>query len=173
MNRFGGHAGAAGFEFHADHLSSLVQSLQKFYDESAAQEKTVIVDYDLDVTMADLTPAQMRWLESLGPYGQGFASPLLRLREVRVRDFKVLKGGHLKLWFEPAILGQKPLEALYFSPPPTITAAQFSKGITTLDVLGELQWNDFAGQRNLQLNVKELKFISPARATDFTSEANL
>ncbi|MFN7729860.1 MAG: single-stranded-DNA-specific exonuclease RecJ [Bdellovibrio sp.] len=160
MNRFGGHSGAAGFEFHSDHFETIVQTMAKFYEESASRPNVVVVDYDLDVTLLDLSESTMKWLETLGPYGQGFGSPLLRLSGIKLRDHKVLKGGHLKLWFEAELAGRKPLEALYFSPPPSLRSVQLLKG-SEVEILGELQWNVFAGQRTLQMNVKDLKMTSP------------
>lgn len=172
LNRFGGHSGAAGFEFHSDHQELITSSMARFYDEASLRPQTVVVDYDLDVDMLELTDSNMKWIETLGPFGQGFASPLFRLSGVRVKDQKVLKGGHLKLWLEKAdgtYPGRKAMEALYFSPPPSLKAAQVSPG-TEVDVLGELQWNVFNGQRTLQMNIKDLKIAPPSRPANKASE---
>ena len=154
MTRFGGHAGAAGFEFHHDQFESILTGLISFFSEQEARPLKATVFYDLDVTTAELDSTFMKWLESLGPFGQGFPPPLFRLSQVKVKERKILRGGHLKLWIENE-KGQS-LEALYFSPPKNLAEEKFQKG-TFADLLVELQWNDFNGQRTLQLLVRDLQ----------------
>ncbi|MBX2995007.1 MAG: single-stranded-DNA-specific exonuclease RecJ [Bdellovibrionaceae bacterium] len=172
MNRFGGHSGAAGFEFHSDHQELITAALVQFYNEASLRPQAVVVDYDLDVALSDLTDSNMKWIETLGPFGQGFASPLLRLSGVRVKEQKILKGGHLKLWLENldgTFPGRKAMEALFFSPPPSLNPLSLAKG-TEVEVLGELQWNVFNGQRTLQMNIKDLKMAPPSRPVDKAPE---
>lgn len=172
MNRFGGHSGAAGFEFHSDHQELITAALVQFYNEASLRPQTIVVDYDLDVALSDLTDSNMKWIETLGPFGQGFASPLLRLSGVRVKEQKILKGGHLKLWLENldgTFPGRKAMEALFFSPPPSLNPLNLAKG-TEVEVLGELQWNVFNGQRTLQMNIKDLKMAPPSRPVDKAPE---
>ena len=154
LTRFGGHAGAAGFEFRHDQFEAIVAGMTKFFNDQESQPMKATVFYDLDVTTDQLDASLMKWLESLGPFGQGFPPPLFRLNHARIKDSKVLRGGHRKIWLEnssgPAI------EALYFSPPSHLRDEQLQKG-GQVDLLVELQWNDFGGQRTLQLLIRDLQ----------------
>lgn len=155
LNRFGGHSAAAGFEFHFDRFQDLVEAIANHYIVSENEPLPLIVDYDLDVGLSDLTAHHLRSFDELGPFGQGFSVPLFKVHGVTPLDVRVLKGGHLKLSFESSSQKQKPIEALYFSPPTRFAGGEQLKN-TPLDLLAELQWNDFAGVRSLQLNIKEL-----------------
>ena len=66
-----------------------------------------------------------------------------------------LKGGHLRLKLASHD-GHHSVEALLFTPTPRQVEA-----ITSIpgfySILGELQWNYFAGQKTIQVLVKDLK----------------
>lgn len=161
LTRFGGHAGAAGFECRATDVEAIRTGLSKFFSEFETQDRVRVVDYDLDVQVPDLNAGAMKWFESLGPYGQGFPQPLFRLNGVRVLESRVLRGGHRKLLVECPRTG-KTLEALYFSPPSSLREQDVAPG-ESVGLLGELQWNDFAGQRSLQFLIRDLMTMDSIR----------
>lgn len=166
MNRFGGHFGAAGFEFHSKHESKIREGFELFFSEQSLTEREVVVEYDLDLKPHEVSEELMESLDRLGPYGQGFSAPLVRLDSVEIVDTRVLKGGHLKLWLGG--VGKKGrLEALYFSPPPGGTEGLVPG--SSVNLLGELQWNDFAGQRNLQILIREIR-VNSSLDTEVVSE---
>lgn len=153
FNRFGGHASAAGFEFSFDNFDKIKERIELYISELDQVSELPPIEYDLDVELQDLTAASMQSLEKLGPYGQGFAVPLFRIQNILPSEIKVLKGGHLKFMLTK---NDQKLEALYFSPPQKVVDS-LSKGENKIEILAELQWNDFAGKRRLQLNIRELK----------------
>lgn len=160
LTRFGGHSGAAGFECPVEQMDEVVRGMVGFFDEwESKPDMMKVVEYDLDLTLEDITPALMKWLDSLGPFGQGFALPLFALGPVRIKDQKVLRGGHRKLWIESLETG-KTLEALYFSPPAHLRDEDVARG-RLVRLLGEIQWNDFNGQRTLQFLIRDLSSSPP------------
>ena len=158
LTRFGGHSGAAGFELSEKNLDLVVDGLVKFFDEWESKPGLQVVEYDLDLTIDDVTPQLMKWFETLGPFGQGFSQPMFSLGPVRIRDSKTLRGGHRKLWIESLESGAS-LEALFFSPPPSLRDEDVARG-RTVRLMGELQWNDFNGQRSLQFLIRDLQSAS-------------
>jgi single-stranded-DNA-specific exonuclease len=164
LTRFGGHSGAAGFECAVENVERVIGGLAQFFADVANRPSVKVVDYDLDLKLEEITPNIMKWFENLGPFGQGFAQPLFCLSEVTIRDSKVLRGGHRKLWIENPATG-KSLEALYFSPPSSLRDEDIARG-QTVGLLGELQWNDFAGQRSLQFLVRDLLPMSRVRTAE-------
>lgn len=154
LMRFGGHDAAAGFELKTADLEKFQELLADFYSKADQAEELVVSEYDLDAGLGEVNESLMKWFDALGPFGQGFQNPLLCFKNVTLKDFYLLKGGHLKLKVEDENTGRK-MDALYFSPPPTISPDDLKKGIK-INLLAEIQWNYFAGNKSVQLLVKDV-----------------
>lgn len=154
LQRFGGHAAAAGFELLAHRKQEFIQALMNYY-QGREKINTKIVEYDIDVDLASINENLMKWFESLGPYGQGFQQPLLCFKQIEVQEALILKSSHLKLKLKNPRDNQK-LEAIYFSAPTEILSQFSSHKSLVIDLLGELQWNYFAGRKNIQIMIKEI-----------------
>lgn len=102
----------------------------------------------------------MKWLDSLGPFGQGFAQPLFCFKNLKVSAVQILKGAHLKLKLNDPASG-KTSDAIYFSPPVELAARlqEIAAQGGTIHLLGELQWNYFAGKKTVQLLIKDIQFV--------------
>jgi single-stranded-DNA-specific exonuclease len=156
LERFGGHDAAAGFEFRAADLSLVVDSLKQYYAQKTSV-KVVGLNYDIEVQLAEINEEMMRWLESLGPFGQGFESPVFCLRNLEVQEVRTLKGNHLKYKFKDSG-GGRGIDGLCFSPGPELLENLLEPG-SRVDLLGELQWNYFSGRKTIQLLIKDLKSL--------------
>jgi single-stranded-DNA-specific exonuclease len=160
LQRFGGHDAAAGFELLASRQEEFISALVEHYQHRELQTKK-IVDYDVDASYEEINELLMRWLDSLGPFGQGFAQPLFCFKNIFVKELVNLKGGHLRLKLEDTVSGNKG-EAIFFSPPASISA-QLAEALDTksafVNILGELQWNYFSGRKTVQLLIKDLQFL--------------
>ncbi len=154
LHRFGGHDAAAGFELHSKNETEFVSCLVEHYKLQTAQGAGAVV-YDLTAELHEINENLMRWLELIGPFGQGFAPPILRITGARIKDLLTLKGGHLKFKLQDEASGRI-LDGIYFSPPKNLLG-QLPKVGETVDFLGELQWNYFSGRRSLQILIKDIK----------------
>lgn len=161
LQRFGGHDAAAGFELLASKQDDFIQGLANHYKTREAQT-TKFVDYDVDAQFDEVNEFLMRWLDSLGPFGQGFSQPLFCFRNILVKELVTLKGAHLKLKLEDSITGKKG-EGIFFSPPSHLISrlqdALLEKNLQ-VHLLGEVQWNYFAGRKTVQLLIKDLQIMN-------------
>lgn len=151
--RFGGHEAAAGFELAEKNQDSFVTALVDYYENQKNPEARFL-DFDVEAELHEVTENLMRWFEVLGPFGQNCASPLLCFRRVSVREVIQLKGGHLKFKLEERN-SLKRFEGMYFSPPPGLMTDEMIG--RQIDVLGEVQWNYFAGKKTIQILIKDFK----------------
>jgi single-stranded-DNA-specific exonuclease len=159
LQRFGGHSPAAGFEVAVGQVAGLVEQLALHFSQALQPGSTARpVVCDGDVNIAELQRSWMDWYDLLGPMGVGFAVPIF-LFSVQVNGIKELKGGHLKLQLRATDKpqGSNDIEALLFSP----SAQQkehLGASVQNYDVklLGEVQWNYFAGQKKIQILVKDV-----------------
>jgi single-stranded-DNA-specific exonuclease len=155
LSRFGGHSAAAGFELHSDKLTPVIDRLSTYFQDLHEKPKAQEVLYDVDAKLSDVGAPLMKWYDFVGPFGAGFSTPLIHFRKVILHSKKALKGGHWRLRLVEAD-GSGAHEALLFSPSPRHLAVLESSS-EFLDVLGELQWNYFAGQKTVQILVRDLK----------------
>lgn len=146
LNRFGGHHSAAGFELNVEQKDLVIQSLVAHFVEMENKPEEVPTFFDLELSNHDLNENFMKWMDALGPFGQGFPIPTFVIRNQTVKSVSKLKGIHLKFGFEN-------LQALYFSPPSEIQIPTIGQSV---DILGELQWNYFGGKKSIQFIIRDL-----------------
>jgi single-stranded-DNA-specific exonuclease len=155
LKRFGGHSQAAGFEFSYSQLDSIKAAMQNYFTAQQFKESIREQVYDTELEFSEISPQLMKWLEFLGPFGVQFQSPLFCFKKIRLQGIKELRGGHLRLTCVNHD-GTGVQEGLLFSP----TRYQrdlLTERSMTYDVLGELQWNYYNGQQNMQLLIKDLR----------------
>lgn len=100
LERFGGHAAAAGLTVRAERLAELTAAL----DAAVAGQLAVgsgpvaVAAVDADVELRQVDERLCRELASLGPFGQDNPTPRLRARGVRVLQRRLVGDGtHVKL----------------------------------------------------------------------------
>lgn len=157
LNRYGGHAAAAGFELHDSKEQQLVELMKSHFVDLKAEPRPVQIDFDTVADLTEIDATLMKWHDFIGPYGMGFQVPLFQLNSVRVASLKELKGGHLKLNISSVANAANRMDALLFSPSPS--QKQTLRSGEHYDVLAELQWNYFNGQKTIQLLIKDIKPI--------------
>lgn len=161
LNRFGGHAAAAGFELHESNESKMLDFLRQHFVDLKSEPKLVQIDYDTSADISEINANAMKWHDFIGPFGMGFQVPLIQLNQVKVISKKELKGGHLKLNLMSASSTStnysEAIEALLFSP--SLLQKNSIEAGGVYDFLTELQWNYFNGRKSIQLLVKDLKAI--------------
>ncbi len=154
LNRFGGHAAAAGFELHEKNKDQMIELLKKHFFKLKANPQSLEIDFDTQAELSEVNSQLMKWHDFMGPFGVGFQVPLIKFSQVTLNSFKELKGGHFKLHFGSVGKTDR-VDALLFSPNEgqrkSILMGQ------KYDVLSELQWNYFNGAKTIQLLVKDLK----------------
>ena len=95
---YGGHAMAAAATLPTKTLPELTQRLSSLarekYDEFSGIEP---IEIDGELALSQVGPLTLKWLERLGPFGQGNQEPTLLTREARVEKSRIVGENHLKL----------------------------------------------------------------------------
>jgi len=156
LNRSGGHAAAAGFELPAKNQKIFLELLKKYFLTTKAQGQIIEIDFDTVADLSEINQSVMKWHDFIGPFGVGFSVPVIKFNQVSLLSKKELRGGHFKLNFSDITKNYK-LDGLMFSPSHKL------KDLLNIgkqyQVLSELQWNYFNGQKTIQMLVKDLKHI--------------
>lgn len=154
--RHGGHGMAAGFTVETNRLPELLEALQ----EIAVRELQNLGDLrptlaiDLETSLEDVDWALLEQFGRLEPTGRENRQPKLLSRSVRLRDFRTVgTNKHLKLIVDS---GRRTtvLDAIAFSQ--AHWAPSLEEG-ALLDIVYELQCNEWQGRKQLQLNVLDLR----------------
>ncbi|HEY0192390.1 MAG TPA: single-stranded-DNA-specific exonuclease RecJ [Kofleriaceae bacterium] len=124
LDRYGGHAAAAGFTMNRAKLAQVSELLGGACGRLAAGSGPVVAgrEVDAEVRLAEIDERLAEELAGIGPFGQDNASPVLAARNVRVKEVRrVGDGSHLKLTLEDELsttrtaigfgLGDRPIEA--------------------------------------------------------------
>ncbi len=104
LDRFGGHAAAAGFTIQRANVPALVEALSGAVVRLAEGSGRIVAgrEVDAEVRLHEVDERLAQELAGLGPFGQENPAPLLVTRDARVTQVrKVGSGtGHLKLTLE-------------------------------------------------------------------------
>lgn len=155
LNRFGGHSAAAGFELAEGRVAGFVEKLEAHFSDLREKPKPLEIFYDVEACLSEVSAGLMKWYDFVGPFGTGFSIPLIHFTGLQVVSKRDLKGGHLRLRVSDPE-GKFTSEALLFTPTPRqLDTLQNVPGC--YHILGELQWNYFAGQKTVQILIRDLK----------------
>ena len=156
LDRYGGHAAAAGFTVQRAQLAQLAESLGGACAKLAAGSGPVITgrEVDAEVRLAEVDERLAEELAGLGPFGQDNPSPVLAARNVRVTQVRrVGDGSHLKLTLEDD-----------FST--TRTAIGFGLGDREIEAGARVDLtflptvSTFQGRRSAELELSDLAIVS-------------
>ena len=157
--RHGGHARAAGFTVETPLLPAFIEALQSIARRELADlgELRPSLEIDAETSIADIDWALLEQFQRLEPTGQQNSQPKLLSREARVRDIRTVGGNkHLKLILDSG--AQTPVvDAIAFSQ--GHRADMLSEG-ALIDVVYELQANEWQGRKQLQLNVLDFRLTN-------------
>jgi len=146
MERFGGHAMAAGLSLPLAHLEAFTGAFEQAVAALVSPgllEAVIVTDGALHAD--EFSARNARWLRDGGPWGQGFPEPVFD-GVFEVLDSRVLKGQHLKLRLRP-LDGGPILNAIHFGGAAVPVAAR-------AQIVYRLQVDDYRGGDAVQLIVE-------------------
>jgi single-stranded-DNA-specific exonuclease len=156
LDRYGGHAAAAGFTVRRESVAALGESLGAACARLAAGSGPVATgrEVDAEVRLADVDERLAEELAGLGPFGQDNPAPVLVTRNVRVSAVRrVGDGSHLKLTLED-------------DRSTTRTAIGFQLGDREVDVGARVDLtflptvSTWQGRRSAELELSDLAIVS-------------
>lgn len=157
LSRFGGHSAAAGFELFLEQKDEFIKKLSRHYQELKQSPRPLELQYDCEARLGEIDASTMKWYDFVGPFGAGFEVPLIRFEDISLENLRELKGGHYRLKLRDR-QGGGTTEALLFSPTPQqLDRLQAIRH--ELEILGELQWNYYNGQKSIQILVRDLRGV--------------
>lgn len=162
INRFGGHAMAAGLSLDRQMLPAFMAAVEeaarRHLDEELLQRRLLS---DGALTEAELVLSTAEMLRQAGPWGQAFPEPQFD-GEFRVVGQRLLAERHLKLTLMP-LTGEQLLDAIAFN---IDTQCWPDNTVRQVRLVYRLDVNEFRGQRQLQLMVEHVEPVPAPAAVE-------
>lgn len=157
LERFGGHAAAAGFTVRNENIDALRERLIEVAEdvlEGKDLAPALNIDGELPLKMCVAETATA--LEKLEPCGEANRTPVFMSRKVRICEKNRMgqEGKHLKLKvMDDGVLSESGLiEAIAFR-----MGDDFDNLPSYADIAYTLEINEWNGQRRVQLNIQDLR----------------
>jgi len=148
--RYGGHAGAAGFELPAERWDAFRERFLELAAASAPPDPRVSIAIDLALPARDVDYDLYRELARLAPCGPGNADACVAVLGMTVTRVRAANGGHSQLTLRRDL---DVLDGIAFGRPDI--AETVHEG-DRLDVVARLTSRTFGGFESLQLDIRDV-----------------
>jgi single-stranded-DNA-specific exonuclease len=148
--RYGGHAGAAGFEIATERWPEFVEQFTAIAATKAPQDPRRVLAIDLALPALEVDYALHRGLARLAPCGSGNPEPLVAVLGMTVTRSREATGGHTQLTLKRHL---DVLDGIAFGRPDL--AASVAEG-DRVDVVARVTSRQFGGFESLQLEIRDV-----------------
>jgi single-stranded-DNA-specific exonuclease len=153
FTRYGGHAGAAGFELPADRWPAFVARFQALASVALPPDPRPELRLDLALPALEVDYRLLRELAALAPTGPGNPDPLIAVFGLTVTRIRAANGGHTQLTLKRRI---DVLDAIAFDRADLVETVHEGD---RLDVVARVMSRTFGGYESLQLEIRD---VAPA-----------
>jgi len=158
LESFGGHMYAAGLTLKKENIQLFMERFEKYVYGTITEDQLVPrVFIDTELSFSEINEDFFKTMNQFQPFGPENMSPVFVSRNVFDTGAGRMVGSsgeHLKLDLCQESTGQKSFSAIAFS---QANHFEYIKGGNPFDICYSLEMNEFRGNKNLQLNVRDIK----------------
>jgi len=158
LESFGGHMYAAGLTLKKENIRPFMDRFEQYVNSTITEEQLVPrIFIDTELSFSEINEEFFKTMSQFQPFGPENMSPVFVSRNVFDTGSGRMVGSsgeHLKLDLCQESTGQKSFSAIAFS---QANHFEYIKGGNPFDICYSLEMNEFRGNRNLQLNVRDIK----------------
>ncbi|MBU2028929.1 single-stranded-DNA-specific exonuclease RecJ [Patescibacteria group bacterium] len=157
LEKFGGHAQAAGVTLKKENFDSFYKKLSQLIAKELGGKKTYpTVEIDLEITSQDINWELLSEIRKMEPFGKENEEPVFLVRNLKIQEIRMVGNGskHLKL----SVMAEdspKVFDGIGFG-----MGEKFSQIIKVgdkVDLVVNLQEDEWNGNRKIQLQIIDLK----------------
>ena len=163
LESFGGHMFAAGLTLKKENIGEVSKRFENYVASTITKDQLMpTIDIDIELSFSEITEKFYDFISMFCPFGPENMSPVFV--SYNIRDFgsgrRVGKSReHLKLDLFQGSDTTKILPAIAFG---QANHFEHIKAGQPIDICYSIEMNEFRGKQNLQLNIKDIKPVSPA-----------
>jgi single-stranded-DNA-specific exonuclease len=158
LESFGGHMYAAGLTLKKENIRPFMDRFEQYVNSTITEEQLVPrIFIDTELSFSEIDEGFFRTMSQFQPFGPENMSPVFVSRKVFDTGSGRMVGSsgeHLKLDLCQESTGQKSFSAIAFS---QANHFEYIRGGNPFDICYSLEMNEFRGNKNLQLNVRDIK----------------
>ena len=150
MQRFGGHAGAAGFSALENNFETIIKTTTNEAAKTVSISSKKIYQIDATIGKNQLKHNLWEFIRGMEPFGSKNPKPLFSILSSQITDIKTVGSGgsHLKL---KILTDEKPIEGIGFG----LGKNNLGKGL--VDMVFGLRTDHWRGKTKEQLEIKAIK----------------
>jgi single-stranded-DNA-specific exonuclease len=158
LESFGGHMFAAGLTLKKENIQPFVERFENYVNSTITEEQLLPrVLIDTELSFSEINEEFFNIMSQFQPFGPENMSPVFVSRNVT--DFGTgrmvgANGEHLKLDLCQESSGTKTISAIAFN---QANHFEYIRKGKPFDICYSLEMNEFRGNRNLQLNIRDIK----------------
>ena len=158
LESFGGHMYAAGLTMKKENIGPFMERFEKYVTSTITEDQLVPrIFIDTELSFSEINEDFFKTMSQFQPFGPENMSPIFVSRNVFETGSGRMVGSsgeHLKLDLCQESTGQKSFSAIAFS---QANHFEYIKGGNPFDICYSLEMNEFRGNKNLQLNIRDIK----------------
>ena len=158
LEHFGGHKSAAGVSLRKENMRAFLDRFERLVREGIGTEEVVPeVEVDAEIGFSQITPKFLRILKQFAPFGPDNNVPVFVSRElVDMGGARIVGTNHLKFSAIPIAERTSPYPAIAFQMGEALGRMRHGD---LFDLCYQLEENYWKGRTEIQLNVKDIKFV--------------
>lgn len=152
--RYGGHAAAAGFTLKNENVPAFQERLLQIARQSLeVQHLKSILTVDAEINLRGVNSGLVESINALQPFGYGNPTPCFLTRNLTIKSVKAIgqDGHHLRLVLHD---GKQVWNAIGFRQGQRASNLRLGQ---LVDVVYTLEFNEWNGERQLQLELRDLR----------------
>jgi single-stranded-DNA-specific exonuclease len=158
LESFGGHMFAAGLTLKKENIRPFMDKFEQYVNSTITEDQLVPrVFIDTELSFSEINEDFFKTMSQFQPFGPDNMSPIFISHSVFDTGSGRMVGSsgeHLKLDLCQESSGQKSFSAIAFS---QANHFEYIRGGHPFDVCYSVEMNEFRGNKNLQLNIKDIK----------------
>jgi len=158
LESFGGHMFAAGLTLKKENIQPFMERFENYVNSTITEEQLLPrVLIDTELSFSEINEKFFNVMSQFQPFGPGNMSPVFVSRNVTDSGTGRMVGAngeHLKLDLCQESSGTKTISAIAFN---QANHFEYIRNGKPFDICYSLEMNEFRGNRNLQLNIRDIK----------------
>lgn len=158
LEHFGGHKSAAGVSLRKENMRAFLDRFEQLVQQSLGTEEIIPeVEVDAEIGFSQITPKFLRILKQFAPFGPDNNVPVFISRElVDMGGARIVGTNHLKFSAIPISERSAPYPAIAFQMGEALSRMRHGDHF---DLCYQLEENYWRGKTEIQLNIKDIKFV--------------
>ena len=152
VEKFGGHSMAIGINVKRENFEKFKKEFEEYTQNSHISDIIPIIQIDKQVDIKKINLQDVNELKLLEPYGEGNKMPVFLIKNLKILSIRSLsEGKHIKMKLG---IDNYMIDAIGFNMGEV--ADKYLIG-DKVDIVGSLEVNQFGGNENIQVNLKDLR----------------